>query len=517
MIPRQEGSPPYKGAGAAPLLEVSGATKRYGANVVLSAVDFTVDAGDSIALIGENGAGKSTFAKIITGVTRPDAGAIRMNGKPVSFNSPRDALAHGIAFIPQELAYVPHLSVAENILLGHWPNRHGLTSRTMSLRQARDECRRFGVELDVARPMASLKLADRQIVEIVKALARRACLIVLDEPTASLSEQESGALYKILGRLTHEGVGVIYISHRMDEVFRFSSRVVVFRNGELVASVAPSEATPAQLIAHMLGQEKEDFSQIQHAPGRSERPAAELRGWTRPGVPALAKLTISVEKGEIVGVYGLRGSGTELVAEGLAGLHPEIGGELVLDGHVGKVMATPLAARRAGIAYVPAERKRDGLILQLPISANLTLLTLRQISRFGWIQRRIEQSRTRDLAHRFAVRYSRLGQAMRQLSGGNQQKVLLASRMAANPKLLVLQEPTRGVDIGARVELHRLLTEIANKGCAMLLVTSDVEEAVAVSHRLLIMREGAIVGELSGTNKTQARAVAFAAGSTELT
>jgi ribose transport system ATP-binding protein len=498
-----------------PILEAAGVSKSYGSNLVLSGVDFRVDPGDSIALIGENGAGKSTFAKIITGVTRPDTGSIRMDGKPVSFASPRDALAHGIAFIPQELAYVPHLSVAENILLGHWPNRWGVTTRGMSLRQAHEESGRFGIALDVTRRMGALKLADRQIVEIVKALSRRARLIVLDEPTASLSEQESRALYDILGRLTREGVGVVYISHRMDEVFRFSSRVVVFRNGELVASAKPAETTPAQLIAHMLGQEKEDFSEIQHPPPRSTRPAAELRAWTRAGVPALADVSIRIERAEIVGVYGLRGSGAELVAEGMAGLHPDITGELVLDGRRTPVLSTPLAARRSGIAYVPAERKRDGLVLMLPITANLTLMTLPQLARWGWVRQQLERTRTRELAKQFAVRYARLSQKVGTLSGGNQQKVMLASRMAADPKLLVLQEPTRGVDVGARVELHRILTNIANRGCAMLLVTSDVEEAVAVSHRLLIMREGAIVAELSGAGKTQARAIAFAAGERE--
>ena len=502
------------GRGAA-ILEATGVSKSYGGNVVLSEVDFRVDAGDSIAIIGENGAGKSTFAQIITGVTRPDKGSITMHGKPVSFGSPRDALAHGIAFIPQELAYIPHLSVAENILLGQWPSRFGLTSLSMALREAREECRRFGIALDVARPMRALKLADRQIVEIVKALTRRARLIVLDEPTAALSGHESSALYDVLGRLTREGVGVIYISHRMDEVFRFSSRVVVFRNGELVAAANPAQTTPAQLIAHMLGQEKEDFESTQHAPSDNARPAAELRGWTRPGVPALANVSIRLQRAEIVGLYGLRGSGAELVAEGMAGLHPEIAGDLVLDGRAAKVLPTPLAARRSGIAYVPAERKRDGLILIAPITTNLTLMTLRQLARWGSIRREAERMRASELAHQFAVRYARLSQKVGQLSGGNQQKVLLAGRMAANPKLLVLHEPTRGVDVGARVELHRILTEIAKRGCSILLITSDVEEAVAVSHRLLIIREGAIVAELTGALKTQARASSLAAGNSE--
>jgi ABC-type sugar transport system ATPase subunit len=495
------------------LLEITGLSKSYGSNRVLSAIDFHLEAGESVAVIGENGAGKSTFAKILTGVIGSDEGSIRLGGERLALHSPRDALRHGIALIPQELAYVPHMTVAENILLGDWPSWHGLTWRRASLRRARENCRRFGIDLDVGRTMATLKLADRQIVEIVKALSRRARLIVLDEPTASLSEQESRALFAILGRLTAEGVGVIYISHRMDEVYRFSDRVVVFRNGELVASVAPAETTPAQLIAFMLGQEKEAYAQAAAIPGAARERAVELRGWTRPGLPPLSDVTLALDAGEIVGLYGLRGSGAELVAEGLAGLRPDIDGQVILQDRTRRIFPSPLAARRANVAYVPPERKRDGLVLMLPIRANLVLLIIRQLARWSIIRQRLEQATAAALAAKFDVRYAALGQKVGQLSGGNQQKVLLASRMAAEPRLLVLQEPTRGVDVGARVEIHRFLAEIAERGCAVLLVTADLEEAVAVSHRLLIMREGRMAGELSGAGKTQARAIALAAGS----
>ena len=361
--------------------------------------------------------------------------------------------------------------------------------------------------------MATLKLAERQIVEIVKALSRRARLIVLDEPTASLSEQESRTLFAVLGRLASEGVGVIYISHRMDEVYRFSDRVVVFRNGKLVASVAPAETTPVQLIAFMLGQEKETFAHAVEVPSAARERAVEVRDWTKPGLPPLAGVTVALDAGEIVGLYGLRGSGAELVAEGLAGRHPDIEGQVILQGRTGRIFGNPLAARRANVAYVPPERKRDGLVLMLPIRANLVLLIFRQLARWSVIRRRLEQARATELALKFDVRYATLSQKVGQLSGGNQQKVLLASRMAAEPRLLVLQEPTRGVDVGARVEIHRFLAEIADRGCAVLLVTADLEEAVAVSHRLLVMREGRIAGELSGPSKTQARAIALAAGS----
>jgi ABC-type sugar transport system ATPase subunit len=497
---------------SAPLLETTGLGKRYGQHHVLRDASFRLNAGESVAVIGENGAGKSTFAKIITGVIRSDEGAIYLDGQPVSFRSPRDALQHGIAFIPQELAYVPYLTVGENIMLGQWPSQLGFTSTAVTLRRAREAARRIGIDVDVDRLMVSLKLADRQIVEIVKALTREARLIVLDEPTASLSEAESRALFAILARLTDSGVGVIYISHRMDEVYRFSDRVDVFRNGALVASVPTRQTTPNQLIAHMLGQEKEEFSHESRAT-EIQQPVVELRDWTRPGIPNLEGVNLAVGRGEIVGLYGVRGSGAELVAEGLAGLRPDIRGGLLIEGRDGSIFPTPLAARRANIAYVPPERKRDGLVLTLPIQANLGMLILRSLSRFGVLKARLERARAADVARRFDVRYRRLSQLVGQLSGGNQQKVLLASRMAAQPRLLVLQEPTRGVDVGARVEIHKFLTEIADQGRAILLVTSDLEEAVVVSDRLLIMRDGSLVGELSGPAKTQPNAVAMAAGS----
>ncbi|HUG14178.1 MAG TPA: sugar ABC transporter ATP-binding protein [Thermomicrobiales bacterium] len=493
------------------LIETIDLGKRYGQHQVLQGVNFELHAGESVAVIGENGAGKSTFAKIVTGVIRPDEGSILLDGQPATLRSPRDALRQGIAFIPQELAYVPYLTVGENVLLGQWPSTVGFTSTARTVRRAREECERIGIALDVDRLMVSLKLADRQIVEIVKALTRRARMIVLDEPTASLSEAESSGLFEILGQLTKTGVGVIYISHRMDEVYRFSDRVDVFRNGVLVASVPPSQTTPNDLIAHMLGQEKEEFHHHARAMA-AEQPVVELRNWTRPGIPKLADVSLSVGRSEIVGIYGVRGSGAELVAEGLGGRHPEISGSLVIEGRPGRIFPSPLAARRANISYVPPERKRDGLVLMLPIQANLSLLIIRQLSRLGLLKTRAERASAAGLAQRFDVRFRRLSQAVGQLSGGNQQKILLASRMAAQPRLLVLQEPTRGVDVGARVGIHTFLTEIADQGRAVLLITSDVEEAVNVSDRLLIMRDGSVVGELSGSTKTQADAIALAAG-----
>jgi ribose transport system ATP-binding protein len=492
-----------------PLLAVSGLSKSYGAYRALADFSFEVEAGRSVSVIGENGAGKSTLAKILAGAIRPDAGTIALEGREVQFSSPRDAIKRGVAFIPQELAYLPNLTVAENILVGALPNRFGFTTHRLTVHKALEEALRFGVEINVARPMAALKLGERQLVEIVKALARRARLIVLDEPTASLSDQESKILFSVLKNLNRQGVGVVYISHRMDEVYRFSDRVDVLRNGAHVASVTPAATTPAQLIEYMLGQAGEQLPASTVEVGTRD-PRLALVGWHADGVPSLRGVDLDVRSGEIVGVFGLRGAGQELIAEGLAGLHRNIRGEVIVKGRQSRVFGTPRQARRAGISYVPAERKREGLVLSLSIQANLTLLVLRQISRFGIRLESRERKRAAELAKRLNVRYRSLDQKTGDLSGGNQQKVLVGSRLASRPTIFVLQEPTRGVDVGARVEIHKFLRELAGGGAAIVLVTSDVEEAVAVSDRLVIMRDGAIAGELASSRKTQAQALALA-------
>lgn len=496
-----------------PLLSMREVGKRYGSVRVLQGVNFEISKGESVALIGENGAGKSTFSRLVTGVATPDEGEIHFEGRSVNFQSPREALAHGIAFIPQELAFVPDMTVADNILLNQWHGRWGFTSRTATLKRAAEECRRYGIELgDLARRMGDLKLADRQIVEIVKALSRRAKLIVLDEPTASLSEAESKALFNVLAQLTAEGVGIVYISHRMDEVFDFSDKVAVLRNGRMIAVRRPAETSHRQLIADMLGQEPEVLErQEAAAPREGAASVVTLRNWRSAGNPALHDVSLSVGKGEIVGVYGLRGSGVDSIAEGLGGLRPDISGAIVIDGQERPIFRNPLAAKAARVSYLPAERKRNGLVLSQTIRSNASLMILDRIVRLGFLKPRLERDIAAEAVRQFAVRCIGIDQNIGELSGGNQQKILLASRLAMEPALLVLHEPTRGVDVGARLQIHQFLVEVASKGCAIALFTSDLEEAVAVSDRLLIVRDGAIVGELSGDRKTQSAAIALAA------
>nr|WP_282567912.1 sugar ABC transporter ATP-binding protein [Devosia sp. MC1541] len=480
----------------------------------MSGVDLDLERGQTIALLGENGAGKSTLSKIITGVVQPDRdGKYSIEGQEMSFNAPRDALAAGVALIPQELAYVPAMSIADNIMLNRWAGKAGMVTGRSVLADAQAACERVGIDLgDLKRPMTQLRLAERQLVEIVKAITRQARIIVLDEPTAALSQDESNRLFAIIDRLNKDGVGVLYVSHRMDEVYDFSDRVVVLRNGRKVADLITKQSTHAELIAHMLGHEHKAIANTDAPDADAVAPAIEVAGWTLPGMPSIENVSFSIAPTEILGIYGLRGSGADLVAEGFGGMRPDMTGSLKLFGDRASVPNSPIATRSLGIGHVPAERKREGLVLKRSIQENVVMLIMKSLAKYGVINGVRERETATDLVSRFDARYNSLGQAIGQLSGGNQQKILLASRIAIDPRFLVLHEPTRGVDVGARGQIHSFLRSIARKGCPALVVTSDIEEAVDLCDRLLVIRQGRVVGELRGAAKTQAAAAQLAAG-----
>lgn len=495
---------------ACPVLEVRGVSKRYGTHAALLPTSFVVDAGETVAIIGENGAGKSTLAKILTGALRPDTGTLLVDGRVVELRSPRGALEHGITLIPQELAFVPDLTAAENIQMGHWPGRFGLTSAAAVRRSALSTMNALGITIDLDARMTDLKLADRQIVEILKSLARGSRLLILDEPTASLSAVESADLFDTLHGLAATGMAVVFVSHRLDEVRRHAGRVDVFRNGSRVFDGPTAQITNGELIHLMLGQRVPPASQ----PAAASRvgPGLQLRGWRLAGPPPLRGVDLTVSSGEVVALFGVRGAGAEAIAETLGGRGPEVNGTLSVSGRAVGIPRTPRAARRIGIAYVPPERKADGLILHLPIDENIALPVLRTLSRWGVIS----SARRSLLAQRYMqdlrVRARGPRQVVGDLSGGNQQKVLLASRLAMQPRAFVLQEPTRGVDVGSRLEIHQLLRGLAAGGTSVLVVTSDIEEAVAVSDRLVVIRDGTVVAELSGADKSEAAALRAASG-----
>jgi ribose transport system ATP-binding protein len=491
---------------AAGLLTATGLAKSYGGHLVLKHVDFSISAGEIAAVIGENGAGKSTLAKILAGAVQPEAGELWLSGRRLELQSPRDALRLGIAYIPQELAYLPNLSVADNILVGRWPHRGGVTSDVAVRALAAAEVKRFGIDIDVSRRMADLTLAERQLVEIAKALTRSTAVLVLDEPTASLTNAESTNLFRILKQHARKGLAVVFISHRMDEVFEVSDRVVVMRNGDVVGDVATTATRRSDLIALMLGEAAQELTEV-HGALAARDTVLEMVDWSSTGQPPIRNFSLAVNRGEIVCLFGLRGSGGDVIAEGLAGRSRKIDGRVSIEGRDYRVFRGPAAARRAGVGYVPAERKREGLVMPLSVQANLSLLVINQVSRFGWLMPAAERRLAERLRERMRIRYRSGSQIVATLSGGNQQKVLLASRLAANPKVFVLQEPTRGVDVGARFEIHQYVRSIASQGTPVVWVTTDVEEAVLIADRLVVLRDGVVVAELAGESKTQGRAL----------
>jgi ribose transport system ATP-binding protein len=496
----------------APRLTATSISKRYGPMLALKNVDLTVGRGEIVAVIGENGAGKSTLSKVLSGAIRSDTGELRLDDELLHVTSPRAALRAGIAYIPQELAYLPNLTVAENLLVGRWPSRLGFTNKVAVRREAMRLADRFGIQLDVHKPIVEMALAERQLVEILKALARNAKVLTLDEPTASLTSEEAMNLFRVLRNLAATGVAIIFISHRLDEIFEIADRIVVLRNGAVVAVTPTGETTPLQLIDHMLGAEAASADRTLGGRSTGEEPVLSVRGWSRPGWPRITDLSLELRKGEVLGLFGQRGSGADLVADGLGGRVSGFRGLTIVHGRPQGTFATPRRAREAGIAYVPPERKRDGLLMDRTIQENLSLLEMRKFSRLGFMNNLAERKMAEQWRDILQVRCRSVAQRISSLSGGNQQKVLLGSRLVSRPALLVLNEPTRGVDVGTRAQIHRYLKDEARRGTAVLWVTSDVEEAVLVSDRILVMRDGRLVGELTGSSISQARALALAAG-----
>lgn len=497
-----------------PVLSVRGIAKSYGRQLVLDHVSFDLAQGEIAALLGENGAGKSTLAKILAGAVQPDEGSLLINGGEALLSSPREALSHGVALIPQELIYVPQLTVAENICLGRLPARRGITSPRKIQRQAHVEAAKYGFDLPLDRTMNSLPLAAQQQVEILKALAREAQIVLLDEPTAALSAEDSERLLKLTAHLAHRGVGVLYISHRLEEVVRVCHTAHVLRNGVLVQSGPVAETSPQDIVTSMLGRaaEEADFTK-EDMLGRTE--VMTVQALNKADLPSLNNVSLSVHKGEILGVYGIAGSGAETIAETLGGLYPAARGKIRVGEKSAGRIRSPLAARKLGIAYLPADRKSQGLVLLMPIVRAFALPIWRALSTLGIVSGKAEQAHARDMSKQTHLRAQSISQTVAELSGGNQQKVLVGSRLSMAHRILVLQEPTRGVDVGARYEIHRLLRDLAAKGTGQLLVTSDIEEAVNVSDRVLVVRDGSIVHQVARPGPGNQSEILHAAGGLE--
>lgn len=476
----------------APLLVLDGVTKSFGAVAALRGVHLALHSGEAHALVGENGAGKSTLVKVLAGAHAPDSGSMTLDGQPLRLRGPADARAAGIAVIYQEPTLFPDLSVAENIFMGRQPLRglRRIDTATMN-RDAERLFQRLGVRIDPTRPARGLSIADQQLVEIAKAISFDARVLVMDEPTAALSGVEVERLFAVARSLCEGGAAVLFISHRFNEVFDLCHRITVLRDGAWVSSDDAADLTVDEVVRRMVGRDVSSLYPKQDAEVRDV--LLEVRGLTRAGV--FTDVSFSVRGGEIVALAGLVGAGRSEVARAVFGVDRYDTGEVLVAGRAVPA-GNPGRAIAAGMALVPEDRRQQGLVMELSVERNATLARRRALSRLGLLFGGAERAEARHWTRRLQVKASRLGAPVATLSGGNQQKVVLAKWLATAPRVLIIDEPTRGIDVGTKSEVHRLLSELAGEGLAILMISSELPEVLGMADRVLVMHEGRLVREL---------------------
>ncbi|MGI8475473.1 MAG: sugar ABC transporter ATP-binding protein [Thermomicrobiales bacterium] len=502
------------GFDARPFVELRSVSKRFGGVRAVGGVSLAIRRGSVHALVGENGAGKSTLSKIIGGVHTPDDGEMLVDGEVVRFRVPRDALRLGIATIAQELALVPTLTVVENVFLGVEPRRLGML-RTGDVRRRFDALNeRTGFRLHPDARVGALRTADRQKVEILRAIAREARLIVMDEPTANLTGDESHQLLAIIRRLSADGTTIVLVSHFLDEVLAVADDISVMRDGRLVRSSPASAETEERLVSAMIGRSRELAFPRQNPVAADAPTVLEATGLRRGR--AIGGVSLAIRAGEIVGLAGLVGSGRTEVARALFGADRIEAGVISVDGRPVRIRS-PRDAARAGIAMLPESRKEQGLVMLRPVRENVTLANLADFAPAGIVDRRRERRAAQALATEVDVRTRSIETPVASLSGGNQQKVLFAKWLARRPKILLADEPTRGVDVGAKRQIHELLVRLAAEGLGVLLISSETEEVLGLAHRVLVLRGGRVVAEFAGRDATKERVMGAAFQSTRST
>jgi rhamnose transport system ATP-binding protein len=494
------------------LLDARAITKSYAGICALNGVSFDLRSGEVHALVGENGAGKSTLIRIITGAVTPDSGHLAVNGTTVLHNTPAIARSLGIAAIYQQPSLFPDLTVSENIAIALdkasiW---HRIDWRAR-YRQATELLGRIGASIDPRRNAGSLSMPEQQLVEIAKAVGSGAKVLIMDEPTASLTDREVEALFKVIVSLRAEGTGIVYISHRLDEIFAIADRITILRDGKSVATCDRGQTDRAALVQMMVGRSVNTvLSRYTREASAAGDAALEVRNLSSAAA-GIKDISFILRKGEILGLAGLTGSGRTELAETIFGLRGADSGEVLVDGQIVRIGSTRDAIG-AGVAYVQEDRRRHGVVLDMAISANTSLASLNAISYYGWIL----QSRERDLAQRYvsqlSIKAPSVSVAASALSGGNQQKVALARWLAIEPSVLILDEPTQGVDIAAKAEIHRLMVSLAEQGLAILMISSEIPEILAISDRIMVMHSGAIAGVLPRTEVTPQQILSLALG-----
>lgn len=494
-----------------PVLQIEHISKRFDMTQALADVSLTLYPGEIHALVGENGAGKSTLIKIMTGIHRPDHGEISLDGRPVHIHNSQEAQAHGIAAIYQEPMVFPDLNVAENIFISH-RDRGPVMRWSKMYQDAEAILAKLDVKLDVRMPARGLTLAAQQAVEIAKAISLDVRVLIMDEPTASLSAHEVRQLFKVANNLRARGVAILFISHRMEEVFEIADRITVLRDGKFISSTPIEQATSEQVIRDMVGREIEDyFAKSQTEQGEI---LMSVRGLSKENV--FSDINFDIRHGEVLGFAGLVGSRRTDVGLALFGVEPADAGEIIFEDHKINIQS-PRQALGRGIAYMTEDRRLLGLTMPMSITSNISLPMLsKYLSRLGLVKQRAESATADEYRQRLSIRAPSVGLEVEKLSGGNQQKVMLSKWLNANPKLFILDEPTRGIDVGAKAEVHHIVNELAAQGLAVILISSDLPEVLAMSDRILVMREGRQMGIFDRQTATQENIMTAAMGQSSI-
>jgi len=491
-----------------PLLELRGISKSYGGVQAVTDVGFGIEPGTVHALVGENGAGKSTLVKIITGVIQPDGGELLIDGEPVSIGDAQTAHRLGIVAMYQEPTVFPDLSVAENVFAGRHPRSR---LRTVAWRAMENDAmrilRELGTELGAGTPVRGLGVADRQLLEIAKALSTNARLLIMDEPTAALSPNEVENLFQTVRKLRERGVAVIYISHRLEEVGVLADTVTVLRDGRHIATRPANELSHGEIIRLMVGRSLDALFPKEEA--EIGDVVFKASGLARRGI--FADVSFDLRRGEIVGLAGFVGAGRTEVARSIFGVDPLDGGRIEIEGRPFRPRS-PRAALRRGLAYLPEDRLHEGLVQPMTISDNTSMAVLPTLTPTGFLRPRAERRLARRFMEQLSIKATSSAQVVRSLSGGNQQKVVLGKWLAAEPRILILDEPTHGVDVGTKADVHRTISHLATQGLTILLISSELPEILGMSDRVLVMREGRLVAELSRAEATQKNVIHAAAG-----
>ncbi|MFO1497509.1 MAG: sugar ABC transporter ATP-binding protein [Verrucomicrobiota bacterium] len=489
-------------------LQLQDITKRFPGVLALDNVSIEVRQGHCHALIGENGAGKSTLGKILAGVYTPDAGEIRLDGKLIQPTNPITARGLGIAMVHQELAFCPNLTVAENLCLGQLPSRAGWVNKPQMREQARRMLREIGAEIQVDTPMDQLSTGQEQMVQIAAALGIRARVIIMDEPTSSLSAHESEQFFQLMGQLKARGITLLYVSHRMEEIFRLCDSLSVLRDGRHVATESIGQTSPDRVIQQMVGRDVTSFEprHLSQAPGDE---VLRVEGLSSPG--KFSDISFTLRRGEILGFAGLVGAGRSETALGVFGADKKATGRVFVHGRE-LPSGSVAAALGAGVGLLPEDRKRQGLVLTMNCRENASLAALHRVTRRGFVQRSKENGLVRRYVEHLRVKTPSMEAPIAGLSGGNQQKIALTKWLARECDLLIIDEPTRGIDVGAKTEIHHLLDDLACQGLAIWMISSELPELMNLSRRIIVLRDGKMMGELPRSEFSQARLMRLMAG-----